>query len=318
MLCLLALLPIISRQLDASSFILSHPPPKARQSSSISPCLYEFNRLIATKKSQDSGTVVLAETNEGFKEMLMNWLNFVGNVNRSLLKHAVIVGLDESSKGMETKAGNIFYDHCDGNKHAPEAQEFRSQDYNKIVFHKWLITLRALRAGANVLLSDTDVVWLKDPLSEIVNTYGECDMALTTDDPLSKSDPTWQNTGFAYFKNTKGTIDALDHFMDWRKEASANLTGYDDQYAWNEFFSTKLLVSKDKKYFPCKTYKGKGIVFTLAVLPASKFMDFRHWQDALPSQREGAITLHYNWLSGYEKKREQMKLQGHWQANLTT
>jgi len=278
----------------------------------------EFNRLIATKKSQASGTVILAETNEGFKEMLTNWLSFVHNVNPGLLKHAVIVGLDESSKGLETKAGNIFYDHCDGHKHTPEAQEFRSPEYNKIVFHKWVITLQALRAGANVLLSDTDVVWLKDPLSEIVNTYGKCDMALTTDDPLSKSDPTWQNTGFAYFKSTKGTIGALDHFMEWREEASANLTGYDDQYAWNEFFNTELFVSQDQKDSPCKTYKGTGVVFTLAVLPASMFMDFRHWEDAQPSQREGAYTLHYNWLSGFEKKREQMKLQGHWQVDLTT
>ena len=55
-----------------------------------------------------------------------------------------------------------------------------SDSYNAIVLHKWDLVLQALHVGVNVLLSDTDVIWLRSPFSDLLLRQQGCDILGST------------------------------------------------------------------------------------------------------------------------------------------
>ena len=277
-------------------------------------CEKQFERLIASSWSREFQVVILVESNFGFQSMLRNWILHLEETEKNNLRNAVIVALDERTQ-LEISAGtvSVFYDDCENASHHFEAQEFRTEGYNKIVFHKWFITQRALEAGANVILSDTDVVWLKDPVREILRDHSTCDIALSNDDLLSEGNPTWMNTGFGLFRNTSATRQCIRDFIAWaEKSRETTLHGFDDQFAWQTFLEKQFTVRSSVKGSPCRQYVGRGITFSIEILPAKKFMDFRQWNGTDDSQKSEAFTLHYNWLRNFEMKSVEMKKNGHW------
>ena len=58
--------------------------------------------------------------------------------------------------------------------------KWMSDSYNAIVLHKWDLVLQALHVGVNVLLSDTDVIWLRSPFSDLLFRQQGCDILGST------------------------------------------------------------------------------------------------------------------------------------------
>ena len=283
-------------------------------------CDRMFEDVIRQARTEMSRTVTIVESNSGFQPMLDNWLYHVNQVSPSALRSLVIVALDKAlESNLRGRGFRVYFDDCetDNNTISSQAEGFRTASYNKIVFHKWKISLDGLRTGTNVMLSDADVVWLRDPLPIILESYSGCDFLFTTDDPMSSQKPSWHNTGFVFFSSTPSTIQVIELFQLWTSEHAEELKGYDDQHAWKEFL-TKSVTSTNMTVSHCEVFvlridAEKNLSFSMAILPSSSFMDHKHWvEESTEFQRSAAITLHYNWLNGFENKKRAMNKNHHW------
>jgi hypothetical protein len=94
----------------------------------------------------------------------------------------------------------------------------RTVPYNAMVMHKWYMALQVMQAGVNVLVVDSDVVMMRNPLP-LFDTLPVCDMMSMMEYPgrdnahcnynadglpgmpdYGKKSWSYMNTGYTYFR----------------------------------------------------------------------------------------------------------------------
>lgn len=274
-----------------------------------------FKDAIRKQVDEQTNTITLLESNSGFHSMVHTWLHHAKQVGA--LSSALVVALDQSEYNRLAKLGvPVFYDTSGTNMpFDTQAQGFRSKAYNRIVFHKWIIALNALSIGVNVLLTDADVIWLKNPLPGLARNYPNCSILASCEDSLNSEPPTWVNTGFMYLRATERTIKFITAFLRWCEVHETKMQDMDDQYKWQMFteknpsMTNTPIADADQR---CMSYSNGASKLDLFMLPRVQYMNFKHWNEATHTQQSNAITLHYNWLNGLAEKRKNMELRGHW------
>ncbi|CAK9133481.1 unnamed protein product [Ilex paraguariensis] len=152
---------------------------------------------------------------------------WLGEGTRSLLDHLLLVAVDQTA-----------YDRCKFRRlHcyrlATEGVDFTgeklylSDDFIKMMWRRTRFLLDVLNRGYNFIFTDTDVMWLRNPLQRLSKNESD-DLQLSTDwfkgNPWSKM--TSINTGFYYIRSNTKTI-AL--FKRWygMKDNSAGMKEQD-------------------------------------------------------------------------------------------
>ncbi|CAJ1948950.1 unnamed protein product [Sphenostylis stenocarpa] len=188
------------------------------------------------KASMGNKTVMIAIVNKAYVEegvesessMLDIFLSsfWVGEGTRSLIHHILLVAVDQ-----------IAYDRCiflnlncfrlqtDGVDFEGE-KLYMSQDFIKMMWRRTQFLLQVLKRGYNFVFTDTDVMWLRNPLTRLSKNETE-DLQISTDmyfgDPWSKKNQI--NTGFYFVRSNKKTISL---FETWYGEKD-NSTGKKEQ-----------------------------------------------------------------------------------------
>ncbi len=164
--------------LDGSAVSAAQPSPRALKAST---CRKRtcFEKLVRSRAHPPSLTVVIAVTNAGFAPF---WHNLRCSLERLRLdQHAIIVGTDAAACSAAAApgvacvdGGRVFWaSGASGGSGAPSlargAVEHGTRAYADLMHVKARPCLEVLRLGYGVLYTDTDVVWLRDPLAHLLS-----------------------------------------------------------------------------------------------------------------------------------------------------
>ena len=188
--------------------------------------LAELLRRAAT----EDNTIIMAFTNEAWTapgSLLDIFLESfrVGVKTEPLLKHLVIVAVDVKAFERCQHVHPLCYSLATDNGNFTAAQSFMSKDYLEMVWVRNKFMGRVVALGHNVVFTDVDIVWFRNPLLRVpvgADIAVSCD-AFYGDNPyyLQK----FANTGLLHVKPSARTS---AFFRDWY-EARTRFPGYNDQ-----------------------------------------------------------------------------------------
>ncbi|KAJ4957602.1 hypothetical protein NE237_024713 [Protea cynaroides] len=193
--------------------------------------------LIALERaSMENKTVILAFVNKAYverknleKTMLDLFLDgfWLGEGTRGLMDHLLLVAMDQ-----------VAYDRCkflklNCYKLMTEGLDFReekfymSEDFIKMMWRRTLFLSDVLKRGYNFIFTDTDVMWLRNPLLKLIQDEAD-DLQISCDyfngNPHSEANKVI-NTGFYYVRSNSKTIALFElwhamkkNFPRWKEQ----------------------------------------------------------------------------------------------------
>nr|KYP36198.1 Uncharacterized protein At1g28695 family [Cajanus cajan] len=162
---------------------------------------------------------------------------WLGEGTRSLVNHLLIGAVDQTAYDRcQFLKLNCFKLEIDGVDFEGE-KIFMSQDYIKMTWIKIQFVLKVLKRGYNVVFTDTDIMWLRNPFIRLSKNETE-DLQISTDrylgDPWSKSPI---NTGFYFVRSNNKTISLFETWYDQKD----NAMGKNDQDVLLDLFISGII-----------------------------------------------------------------------------
>lgn len=255
--------------------------------------------------------VIVAESNARFHRITRWWIDEMKKLG---LTKYVIVALDPVEYHRLQKMGQTVAWHPGLNMNFNKT-DFRSNNYNQIVNYKWQIVVDLLRYGIDILLTDVDIQWKRNPLPYL-RSLPHCHMYLTVDLmglPVDETAPdpkphrvyppfTWEgfenraNTGFCHLRSDPHVIALAEIVL------RSPLPGMDDQYTFNTHFNRVFLANRDRSQrshgaHDCAHYGD----LTFQMLRPDLFQNrLIHMHN--PQYNKDYYTLHFNWLGDFTEK----------------
>lgn len=236
-------------------------------------------------KSSKKPIKILIVFNGKYKSEAENLLASIKKNTPSLVNHIIVCVSDKSSKSFAIE-NNLEYFQMPEIKPAKKIG-FGTKSQNRFTQRKYEAILHLLDKGEKVLYTDTDIVFLRNPLGEIPD--GDYDIAIQND---SETD-TMGNlcTGFIYLKPTDKSKKLIRGALDLMQSAWFKKVG--DQYAFNMMINNKNL--KD----PAKIHILDECIFPNGI---------RYFDKTLPRcTKHEAVIVHNNYIMGLENKQERFK-----------
>eukprot|EP00002_Diphylleia_rotans_P038311 TRINITY_DN8696_c0_g1_i4.p1 TRINITY_DN8696_c0_g1~~TRINITY_DN8696_c0_g1_i4.p1 ORF type:complete len:988 (+),score=173.25 TRINITY_DN8696_c0_g1_i4:54-3017(+) len=148
---------------------------------------------LAAERADENGDVVIITINLGFVHFAVNLINSFQKLN---LRNYICIALDKEAAAYiqnEFNTGKVeaslndtrtivdvplYYNEYESSGISVLAFKYMKGEYVDLVNLKVLYTLRLLHNGYNVLVSDGDTFWLRNPMSQM---YRDSDLSLTVD-----------------------------------------------------------------------------------------------------------------------------------------
>ena len=245
-----------------------------------------------------NNTVILTALNFGYRNIMMNW---VCNMRQLAITNFVIAAFDEQLyKWAFTRSLPIYFETTifEGmNKSSLAHAAYGSDDFKALTKMKSRVVLRLLKKGVNVIWTDCDIVYFRNPLQDLWS-YG-VDIAIQSnapdDEPLNGRRRI--NSGFYLVKSNQGTIKTFREIIEFATKSkmseqpcfydvmcgkSGETTVGDDMCKYNNV-TVKLL---DRSRYP------NGITAGI-------------WNTAdgrIPHRWPHLYVLHNNWIVGSGKE----------------
>lgn len=269
--------------------------------------------------------------NEGFHEMLVNFIHFAKETTPPV-ENFVVFPLDEKEMQVVRGMNVRMYWPKDGLSFSPRARNFRSDAYNSIVMHKWVVAEQVMSLGFDPFVVDVDNVFVRNPFNFLMD-YAHCDCAATTDsqsmETLEETETRWVgqkhkvyiNSGFVLWKNSQLSMDIIRTVLKNRKDT-------DDQNVFCSLIDTMMNdyekagkknhvnVPAINRHRQCSDLGG----FQFSMLPPGLFgsqkmmFEGAHWPE-----RQGfpPYVIHFGYLAGFFNKRVAMAQYGWYYRNLS-
>jgi hypothetical protein len=232
---------------------------------SLEPCLLK-----------DGSTVIATLTNYGYLLYTLNMLKSLEPYG--LDKRVLLVSTDKKGADILNKKG---YNAISLNSNLGKFCPWNTKGYDKICYFKLELIHKILSLNKNILLIDGDIVFLKDPLPDILDWAGRptIDVHIQND---SLEDTNLENlcTGYMLVKSSKKMINLYDC-------VSENGKGKYLECA---------LDNNDQSYFN----KFVKPYCTFQALSLRKYPNGNAFYKA-PNLRESAVLIHFNWVHGHVK-----------------
>ena len=228
-----------------------------------------FHSVLKTR-ADAKGFIILASVDSGFVEMAINL--YESSLKKFKLDNYLFVSSDAKAAEKLTKHGIANFNYF-SDKDAATSSDYRSVAFARKTHYKTKIVLDALRLGLTVLLTDVDIVFLKNPFP-----FFECKNC----DLLISSDVSEGNSGFYLVKPTKAGIEL--HQRAWDGGMANPKKSNQKQIATviKDMLKKKTLERKtlSLKTFPC------GVVY----------FDQGHRMFAGDFPCQQCVIVHNNWI----------------------
>ncbi|KNA12497.1 hypothetical protein SOVF_125280 [Spinacia oleracea] len=260
-------------------------------------------------------TVVLTVAGYSYKDMLMSW---VCRLRHLMVNNLLVCALDDETYEFSIQQGiPVFRDSLAPRNISFNDCHFGTKCFQKVTKTKSRLVLQILKLGYNVLLSDVDVYWFKNPIP-LLQTFGPAVFAAQSDEynltvPINL--PRRLNSGFYFARADDPTVAAMEkvvmHAMtsDLSEQPSfydtlcglngANRVGDDRCREPRTNLTVQFL---DRNLFPNGAYKGLWEEKNVRAACAEK----------------GCYVLHNNWISGRIKKLERQVHSGLWDYDISS
>ncbi|KAJ8569750.1 hypothetical protein K7X08_006327 [Anisodus acutangulus] len=178
--------------------------------------------ILLSLRADKNKTVVLAVVGYSYKDMLMSW---VCRLNHLQISNFLVCALDDDIYDFSILQGlpsfkyanletEISFDNC----------HFGTECFQKVTKVKSRMVLQILKLGYNVLMSDVDIYWFKNPLP-LLSSFGPAVLVAQSDEykltgPINL--PRRLNSGFYYAYSDAMTIAALKKVV--KHAANSNLS----------------------------------------------------------------------------------------------
>ncbi|KAL9226360.1 hypothetical protein vseg_002183 [Gypsophila vaccaria] len=256
-----------------------------------------------------NNTIVLAIAGYSYKDMLMSWVcrlrhltvhNFlVCALDDETYQFAMLQGLPVFKDSLAPK--NISFDDC----------HFGTTCFQKVTKTKSRLVLQILEMRYNVLLSDVDVYWFKNPLP-LFQTFGPAVLAAQSDEynqtvPINL--PRRLNSGFYFARSDKPTIAALEKVV--KHASTSNLSEQPSFYDTLCGQGGSNRVGNNRCWEPTTNLTVQFLDRDL--FPNGAYQEL--WNEKSVKEtclKKGCYVLHNNWISGRLKKLQRQVRAGLW------
>ncbi len=212
----------------------------------------------------ENNTVILSFANSDYLPVIENWINALNHLN---IKNYIVICLDQE-----------VYDHLlqQGN---PVLLRPCINELGSLWVHRIDVIKEFLDVGFNVLHSDADAVWLKNPLGKYI--YNQPDDMIFSQGTVWPPDihEKWQFVlccGLFYVKSNLAVLNFFELLAirvreDKDDQVSINRMLYEASIKW-EIGDSYLLPFREKEFICSdEIIKGKNSALSIAVLPHRKF-----------------------------------------------
>ncbi|CDY66305.1 BnaA07g38850D [Brassica napus] len=254
-------------------------------------------------------TVVLSVAGFSYKDMLMSW---VCRARRLAVPNFLVCALDDETYQFAILQGlPVFFDPYAPKNISFNDCHFGSKCFQRVTKVKSRTVLKILKMGYNVLLSDVDVYWFRNPLP-LLHSFGPSVLVAQSDEynttvPINR--PRRLNSGFYFARSDEPTIAAMEKVV---KHAATS--GLSEQPS---FYDTLCgeggvhRVGNDR----CVEPETNLTVHFLDrdLFPNGAYRDIWLKEDVRGEcEKKHCYVLHNNWISGRLKKLERQMMKGLW------
>jgi hypothetical protein len=232
----------------------------------LDPCLLE-----------DGKTVITTVTNYGYLLYTLNMLKSLKPYG--LDKKILVVCIDVTGANILRKLGyNVF---CIDDNQLGRFSPWNTKGYDKICYLKLELIDRILSLGKNVLLVDGDLVFLRDPLSDIKWWLEEKHIDVhIQNDSLENHNTKNLCTGYMLIKSNTKMINLYDCVSEVGKKKYLECAfDNNDQSYFNKFVKPNC---------------------TFQALTLMKYPNGQAFYNT-PSRKDTAVLIHFNWVHGHIK-----------------
>lgn len=162
--------------------------------------------LQAIRQELDPGLVVIATFNWGFRQLLENWAASCDRHGIDCRAFTLLFPMDKEGDALARDLG--FRTYFDGVSYGDLPEDasavFGDSNFRKCLFAKIAATQDMLQIGADTLMQDIDMVWLRDPRAELQSRMNDrsFDFLFMYDGPNPRFAPVYCNSGFLSIRNT--------------------------------------------------------------------------------------------------------------------
>ncbi|XP_039034794.1 beta-arabinofuranosyltransferase RAY1-like [Hibiscus syriacus] len=258
-------------------------------------------------------TVVLTVAGYSYKDMLLSWVcrlrhlritNFlVSALDYETYQFSVMQGLPVFND--PSAPSNISFNDC----------HFGTKCFQRVTKVKSRLVLKILKLGYNVLLSDVDVYWFRNPLP-MLSSFGPATLAAQSDEynqtgPINL--PRRLNSGFYFSRADAPTIAAMEKVV-----RHAATSGLSEQPSFYETLCGEGGSSREGDNRCVEPETSLTVHFLdRNLFPNGAYMGLWEREDVKSAcKKQGCLVLHNNWISGRVKKLERQVRSGLWEYDI--
>lgn len=282
---------------------------------------------VLSLRATPRGAVVLVVANSAAQEYVAN---FHCNMQRIGLDHDVVAALDDALYEWGVLQGMPVFHAAVLQAPSTDYAEFHDHSFRSLTKLKSLVVLAVLKKGYSVLLSDVDVVWIRNPLSFfagktsifiqsnaamvlpahtptriVFNFSGRVAIADHLDDQIHYNS---LNSGLYYVPSTPAAVAAFEHIT---ADAHADV-GATEQPSFHRVLCCSQRGSRVGDD-ACRYIADSGDVIDVVLLPrlqfptggvfsaAGRLVDLANEANAL-SLSPPLFALHFNYIQGTDAK----------------
>jgi rhamnogalacturonan II specific xylosyltransferase len=241
-----------------------------------------------TSTSDDpSQFYILLTVNDGFFDFFTNWLHYYNKLN--LPNKVIVIAEDQDAyeKLQKVQKRYPIIIENSGLDVPGRAFSYKHPMYNKIVSSRPRRLLPHLEMKRNILYTDTDIVWLKNPFDYIKGDY---DIWLQVDAETHNGFTPYYCTGFFAIMSNDATIDMINK---WK-------TALEGEPTTNQPVFNKVL-------------HKESLSIRHLDLPRVEFPNGRDYFELFSQvYKDKVVVVHNNFVIGYEEKKERFIKEGLW------
>jgi beta-arabinofuranosyltransferase len=250
-----------------------------------------------------NNTIILSALNFGYRGILQNW---VCNMRHLGITNFVIAALDADlykfafTRGLPTYMENTIFDGL--NSSIVTDASYGSDSFKQLTKMKSRVVVRLLKHGVNVVWTDCDIIWFKNPLPDMWG-YNK-DLVIQTNAPDNEpmNGRRRINSGFYLARSNEQTIRAFEDIIQYASKSRMSeqpcfydiMCGKDGQTAVGDTqckYNGMVVELLDRHFYP------NGITDSI-------------W-DATPgtihTKYPNLFILHNNWVKGANAKRDRFE-----------
>ena len=286
---------------QSTNGILYHPPwyysikNMDNPFTSTKSCTRDFNyssmaEALAANASPDKVIILPSTVDGGYQDMALNFYEF--NLHRLNITNFVFMCIDKVACDVLKNfciPAYLFAEIAYGDK----AFGYKDQEFVDKATTKLRIVLSALKLGYHVLLTDLDIVFLKNPFNHF--PCDKCDVQIQTNNIPRKH--IILNSGFMYIKNSPRITKA---FRDMVQIHEKDPTLHDQTIVNRILRKGKKANKLSVVSLPYKKWPAGRAYFDSSVLEQKHFYD-----QSRPA--DDVIIIHNNWIVGAVSKISRFK-----------